>query len=212
MTPDTITSALAAAQALFLPINGQPFDDNLVCLSNAISLILLEATYNCVNGVHNLWGHVANADRYLHHHIAPFVRPATCPACYDPDINMEASWVKRVHTKTAWVTKIQDYKAYEAAECGIKVFIKTAVADTWICNLRDPKTFYFNVTALTLFDHFHKHSGGLHALNMVLLTIQMSQYYKDKLNIPEYTSSCLKTPSAKQQGLVFLSPTRLSLS
>jgi hypothetical protein len=54
MTPKAITSALAAAQVLFLPINGQPSDDNLVRLSDTILPILLKATYDCVNGVHNL--------------------------------------------------------------------------------------------------------------------------------------------------------------
>ncbi len=81
ITPKAITSALTAAQALFLPINGQPFDDDLVHLSDAISPILFKATYDRNNGVHNLWGLVASADCYLHHYGAPFVRPATRPAC-----------------------------------------------------------------------------------------------------------------------------------
>ncbi len=56
MTPKAISSALAAAQALFLPIDGQSSDNNLVRLSNAILPILLKAAYNCVYGIHNLWG------------------------------------------------------------------------------------------------------------------------------------------------------------
>jgi hypothetical protein len=62
MTPEAITSALAAAQALFLPINGQPSNEDLVHFSDAILPILLKATYDRVNGVHNLWGLVASAD------------------------------------------------------------------------------------------------------------------------------------------------------
>ncbi len=135
MMPDVITSVLAATQALFLPINGQPSNDNLVCLHDATSPILLKSTYNHVNGIHNLWGLVANADRYLHHYSAPFVCLATCLACYDPAINAEASLINRMHAKTAWAAKIQDYKAYEVAECGVKIFIEAAVQDTWICNL-----------------------------------------------------------------------------
>jgi hypothetical protein len=61
------------------------------------------------------------------------------------------------------------------------------VEDTWICDLRDPETFYANVTALELLNHPHDCSGGLHALDMVLLTIQMSQYYKGTPIIPKYT-------------------------
>jgi hypothetical protein len=93
MTPKAITSALAAAQALFLPIDGQPSEENLVRFSDAILPILLKATYGRVNGIHNLWGLVASADCYLHYYGAPSIRPATCPACYNPAITAEASQV-----------------------------------------------------------------------------------------------------------------------
>jgi hypothetical protein len=110
MTPKAITSALPAAQALFLPINGQPSDDDLIRLSNDILPILLKATYNHIDGVHNLWGLVASTDWYLHHYGAKFVCPATRPACYDPAINEEASRVDRICAKTAWSAQIQDYR------------------------------------------------------------------------------------------------------
>ncbi len=82
MTPKAITSALAAAQALFLPIDGQPSDNNFVRLSDAILPILLKSTYYRVNGVHNLWGLFAGADCYLHTTALPLytqppVRPVT---------------------------------------------------------------------------------------------------------------------------------------
>ncbi len=114
--------------------------------------ILLKATYNCINGIHNLWGLVASADCYLHHYGAPFVRPAIHTACYDPAINAEASPVDRVCAKTSWAALVQDYKAYKAAECGVKIFIEAVVKDTWICNLHNPKMFYSNVTALAIFN------------------------------------------------------------
>ncbi len=182
---DTHT-ALAAAQGLFILINGQTSDNNLVHLSNAILPIFLKATYNCVNGVHNLWGLVASADCYLHHYGAPFICPATRPACYDPAINAKASCVNSVCTETAWAAVLQDFKAYEVAECSIKVFIEALVNDKWIHDLHNPETFYSNVTALAIYDHLCECSGGLHALDMVLLTIQMSQYYEGMQDIPEY--------------------------
>jgi hypothetical protein len=182
MTPKAITSALAAALALFLSINGQPSDEDLICLSNANTPILVKSTYDRVIGVHNLWGLIANVDRYLHHYSTPFVRPTTRPACYDPAINAEASHIDSVYSKTAWAP----YKAYEATECGDKVFIKTDVVDTWICDLCNPETFYSTITVLALFDHLRERSGGQHALDMVSLTIQMSQYKEDTLDIPKY--------------------------
>jgi hypothetical protein len=114
MIPKAITSVLAAAQVLFLPIDGQPSDDDLVHLSDAILPILLKATYDRINGIHNLWGLVASVDCYLYHYGASFVRPATCPACYNLATTAEASRVDRVCAKTAWVALIQDYKAYKA--------------------------------------------------------------------------------------------------
>jgi hypothetical protein len=186
MTPKAITSALAAARALFLPINGQPSNDDLVRLSDAILPILLKATYDRVNGVHNLWGLVASADHYLHHYGTPFACPATRPACYDPAITTEASCIDHVCSKTAWAALLQDHKAYEAAERGVKVFIEAVVNNMWICNLRDPETFYSNVTALDIFNQLREPSGGLHTLDMVSLTIQMSKYYEGMPDIPEY--------------------------
>jgi hypothetical protein len=141
MIPESIMSALVAAQALFLLIDGQPSNNDLLCLSNAISPILLKSTYNRINGVHNLWGLIANVDRYLHHYCTPFVRPATCLACYDTAINAEASCINRVRAKTTWAAKIQDYKAYEATEHGVKVFTKAVVQDTWIHDLHKPEMF-----------------------------------------------------------------------
>jgi hypothetical protein len=179
MTPKAISSALAAAQALFLLNNGQPSNNNLACLSDAISPILLKATYDCINSVHNLWGLVASTDCYLHHYGAPFVWPEVA-------INSEASRVDRFCAKTAWAALLQDYEAYEAAERSVKVFIETVVNDTWICDLCNPKKFYSNVTALAIFNHLCKRSGSLHALDMVSLTVQMSQYYKGTPDIPKY--------------------------
>ncbi len=106
MTLKAITSALAAAQALFLLIDGQPSNNYLIHLSNVILPILLKATYDRLNGVHNLWGLVSSADLYLHCYGAPFVRPATRPVCYDPAINAEASRVGHVCAKTTWAALI----------------------------------------------------------------------------------------------------------
>ena len=45
--------------------------------------------------------------------------------------------------------------------------------------------FYSNVTALDIFNHLCKRSGGLHALDMVF-TIQMIQHYEGTPDIPKY--------------------------
>jgi hypothetical protein len=186
MMPTALALALATATSAFLPIAGQPTDNDLVRINDALAPILLKIMYNRINSVQNHWGLIADTDRYLHHYSLAFVRPATRPAVYDPDITDDASCVKRTRAEASGAARIQDYEAYEAAESGVKVLIEAVVEDTWICDLRDPKTFYSNVTALKLLNQLCDRSGGLHALDMVSLTIQMSQYYEGTPIIPEY--------------------------
>jgi hypothetical protein len=175
MTPTALALALANATSVFLPIAGQPTDNNLVRINNALAPILLKVTYDRANDVQNLWGLITDANRYLHHYGLAFMRPATGPAVYNPAIAEGASRVERTCAEAAWAARIQDYKAYEAAEAGIKTFIEAVVKDTWIRDLRNPETFYSNVMALALLNHLRDRLGGLHAVDMVSLTIQMSQ-------------------------------------
>jgi hypothetical protein len=116
-----------SSPSAFLPINGQPTNDDLICLSDAILPIVLKAAYDRINGIHNLWGLVASADCYLNHYGAPFVCPATRLACYNPAITVKASRVDRICSKTTRAALLQDCKAYKAAERGVKVFIKAVV-------------------------------------------------------------------------------------
>jgi hypothetical protein len=186
MMPTALALALATATLAFLPIAGQPTDDNRVRINDALAPILLKITYNHTNSVQNLWGLITDADRYLHYYGLAFVCPATRPAVYGPDIAEGASRVERTRAEASWATRIQDYEAYEAADAGVKAFIKAVVEDTWIRDLHDPETFYSNVTSLALLNHLRGRSDGLHALDMVSLTIQMSQYYEGTPIIPEY--------------------------
>jgi hypothetical protein len=186
MTPTALAVALATATPAFLPIAGQPTDDDLVRMNNALTPILQKVTYDRANGIQNLWGLIADADRYLHHYGLAFASSAARPVVYNPAIAEGASRVERTHAEAAWAARIQDYKAYEAAEAGVKTFIKANVKDTWIRNLRVPETFYSNVTALALLNHLRDRSGSLHALDVVSLTIQMSQFYEGTPIIPEY--------------------------
>ncbi len=186
MTPTSLALALATATSAFLPIAGQPNDNNLIRINDVLAPILQKVTYDRAQGAQNLSGLIADANRYLHHYGLAFVRLAARPAVYDPDIEEGASRVERTRAEAAWAAPIQDYEAYEAAEAGVKTFIETVVEDTWIRDLRDPETFYSNVTALALLNHLRDPSGGLHVLDMVSLTIQMSQFYEGSPIILEY--------------------------
>jgi hypothetical protein len=54
MMPTALALALATATSAFLPIAGQPTNDDLVLINDALAPILLKVTYGCTNGVQNL--------------------------------------------------------------------------------------------------------------------------------------------------------------
>ena len=213
MMPTTLSLALATATAAFLPIVGQPTGNNLVRTSNTLAPILLKITYNRINGAQNLWGLIADADRYLHHYGVAFVWPAIRPAVYNPNIANSASCVERVCVEASWAAKIQDYETYETVQSGVKVFIEAVVKDTWIYDLFDPETFYSNVTALALLDHLWAHLVSLHAVDMVTLTLQMSRYYKGTPDVPEYIQMLQDDQrKAAQMGMPVTNQTLLVLA
>ena len=83
----------------------------------------------------------------------------------------------------------------------------------WIRDLRNPKTFYSNVTALALLNHLRAHSGGLHAVDMVTLTLQMSRYYKGTPDVPEYIQMLQDDQrKAAQMGMPVTNQTLLVLA
>jgi hypothetical protein len=51
MTPTALALALTIATSAFLPIAGQPTDDDLVRINDALAPILLKVIYDCVNGI-----------------------------------------------------------------------------------------------------------------------------------------------------------------
>ena len=213
MTPTALTLALATATLAFLPIAGQPTNGDLVRINDTLAPILLKIMYDRANGVQNLWGLITNADRYLHHYGLAFVCPATCLAVYDPHIADDASRIERARAEASWTTQIQDYKAYEAAESGVKVFVEAVVEDTWIHDLHNPEMFYSNVTALPLLDHLRTHSGGLYAVDMVPLTLQMRRYYKGTPDVPKYIQMIeVAQRKAAQMGLPVTDQTLLVLA
>ncbi len=62
MTPTSLALALATATSAFLPIAGQPNDNNLVRINDALASILQKVTYDRAQGAQNLWGLIADAD------------------------------------------------------------------------------------------------------------------------------------------------------
>jgi hypothetical protein len=56
----------------------------------------------------------------------------------------------------------------------------------WYNNLKDAKMFYTKVMALKIMAHLNANSGGLHAINMISLCLNMMQYYIQADGIPQF--------------------------
>ena len=82
--------------------------------------------------------------------------------------------------------KLMDFNVHAIAERSCHDFIKAAVEDIWIAELNHAVTFYVGVRASTVLDHLQKHCGGLYALDVIDLQVDMRLYYTESVGIPEY--------------------------
>jgi hypothetical protein len=97
-------------------------------------------------------------------------------------------------------TLINDYTAYIAAEKGTSNFIQTVVDEVWYKDLRDPLTFYNNVTAYAILQHITTNSGGLHSNELVNLPTKMLLYYEEAKGIPEFLLKLAKAREKLARG------------
>ena len=114
-----------------------------------------------------------------------FVRPVCLPL-YDKLIPDDAPTVARIRTEAAHKSKLEDYNNYKAAERGCAKFLHDVADEVWYNNLKDAETFYTQVTALEIVMFLDLNSGGLHAVDMLLLRTNMYQYYTQADGIPQY--------------------------
>ena len=63
------------------------------------------------------------------------------------------------------------------------------VDKTWYKELKDPATFYTNITALKLLDHLTKFYLGLHTVDAVDITQVMKTLFSDAEGIPKYINA-----------------------
>ena len=186
----TTTAALFAKAADdFVKIIGQPTDDDIFQMTKVLYPILHNCKYDefVVAGVfnHNLIGLLQLIAIYTATRGEPFPRPQN-PAPYNINIPDDATPVVRNRMEATHTTLVNDFDVFEAAEDGIKLFIRTVVDETWIKPLRDPVTFYNNVTGYDMLEFLRINSGGLHDVDLASLPSTMLEYYAKHESIPEF--------------------------
>ncbi len=129
---------------------------------------------------------LAEATKYeADHGGTKFIRPSCLPL-YNKNITNDTTTVVCVCTKAAHKSRLDDYASYEAAERGVAKFLCDAVDKIWYNNLKDAETFYTKVMALEIMTHLNANSGGLHAIDMISLHSNMTQYYVQADGIPRF--------------------------
>jgi len=157
--PDTITRLFKEAYDTFPPLEGKPSDDDLLVIRETLLPLLMVIPYDQLNGVHFL-------------------------PLYNKNIATDTTTVIRVCAEAAHKSRHDDYASYEVAEQGVAKFLRGVVDKIWYNDLKDAETFYTKVTAINIVAFFNANSGGLHAINMISLCTNMTQYYMQVDGIP----------------------------
>jgi hypothetical protein len=142
--------------------------------------------YDQLLGVHSLTAILAEAAKYkADHGGSRFVRPSPLPL-YNRNIANDATTIVYVCAEAAHKSCLDNYASYEAAKRGVAKFLCDAVDKIWYNDLKDANTFYTKVTALEIMAHLDANSGVLHAINMISLCLNMTQYYIQGDGIPQF--------------------------
>lgn len=202
-TVAAITLLLAKAREEFTPVVGQPTDDDIFRMREALMPLLHNIEYaNFVPAganAHNLVGLIQETTSYVNDWHEAFPRPAR-PSPYDDTIPDNATTVVKNRMEAAHHTLINDYNAFLAAEKGLSLFIQTVVDEVWYKDLRHALTFYNNVTAHALLEHLVVNSGGLHNNELVSLPAEMLSYYEESEGIPEFLLKLAKAREKLARG------------
>jgi hypothetical protein len=202
MNADAITHLFKEAYNTFPPLKGKPTNNDKLAIKETLLPLLMVIPYDQLLGVHSLTAILAEAAKYkAGHGGAKFVRPSCLPL-YDKNIADDARTVICVCAKAAHKSHRDNYASYKAAKRGVTKFLCNVVDKIWYNNLKDAETFYTKVTALEIMAHPDANSRGLHAINMISLCLNMTQYYIQADGIPQFIVMMKDAQKkAKQAGM-----------
>ena len=138
---------------------------------------------------HNLSGVILPTKIYKHIYkngaylIPPFI------ALYDDTIEKDATRTEVHQAKGRHEANQNDRALYETADTSCKNFIVEVVDKTWYKELKDPDTFYTNVTSLKILDHLTELCLGLHTVYAVDIPQVMKTLFSDAEGIPQYINA-----------------------
>ncbi len=180
-----ITHLFKEAHDTFPPLERKLSDNDLLAIWETLLPLLMVIPYDQLNGVHSLTAILTEAVKYEANHGAKFVRPACLPL-YDKTIADNDMTVVCIPAEAAHKSQLDDYTSYKVAEQGVSKFFCNVVDEIWYNNLKNTDTFYTKDMAIDIISLLNANSGGLHALDMILLCTDMMQYYVQADGIPQF--------------------------
>ena len=168
MSPEQLALQLTEAKDASVQIMGKPSHEDIVCIRELLTPLLLQAGYNKSHVKHKLWGIIAPASAYAVNYSEPFAT-SECIGAY-PLISQDAIDQNR-KLEAVWKICIKNYVLYDTGIRGAAAFILSIVDDVWVCKMRDTTTFYTDVLPSDFLTHLKEHCTGIYAIDSVDLPL-----------------------------------------
>jgi hypothetical protein len=186
MNADAIARLFKEAYNTYPPLEGEPTNNNLLIIRETLLPLLMVISYDQFQGIHSLTAILAEAAKYeANHSGTKFVR-LSCLPLYNKNIANNATTVAHVCAKATHKSHLDDYASYKAAKRGVTKFLCNVLDKIWYNNLKDAETFYTKVTDLEIMARLDANSRGLHAIDIISLRWNMTQYYVQADGIPHF--------------------------
>jgi len=188
---DECRARFDAAREAFEVEEGQPTENYITKVVEAICGVLYTLRYDVEKGRDNLVGIIIDDPTYVKKFGQTFRRPAR-PSVYDDSITGEKVTVTIRKAEAVWKAKIQDWDLYDTAEEESSRFITDSVEDVWLTELKKKITVYAEVKAITMIDHLRKTCLGTHEIDILALQDQMREMHLKLDTVPEYIENMEK--------------------
>ena len=149
----------------------------------------MKTKYDDLTLTHNLLGVILPTKRYEHIYKngAYLILPVI--ALYDDTIEKDATRTEVCRAEGKYKSKRNERAFYETSDTSSKNFIMEVVDKMWYREVKDPDTFYTNVTALKLLDHITEFCSGIHTVDVVDITQVMKTIFSYAEGIPQYINA-----------------------
>jgi hypothetical protein len=155
-------------------LKGKPTDNDLLAIRETLLPLLMVIPYDQLLGVQSLTAILMEAAKYnANHGASKFIRPSCLPL-YNRNIANDTTTIICVCAESALESRLDNYASYKAAKRGIAKLLQDVVDEIWYNNLKDTETFYTKVTTFEIMANLDANSGGLHAINMISLCLNMT--------------------------------------